>query len=297
MPSFRTLLSGVIPLVLCATSGRAQDGRAQDPWDAVAHVLQTAPIPMEGYVRFALPRGDVPLQMGDVRVAGPLALGGWVGFAGTPGEATMMGDLVVTAEELSRVEAALVGGPVRIEAVHNHLVGERPAMAYVHVHAMGDAAAIARALDAAVRATATVRPVRPGAPGPFGIDTAMANAILGATARGGGAVAQYGFRLVADTVRQHGRVVVPSLALASPVNLQAVSSSRWVASGDFAVTASRVAPLVEALVRHGITITAEHSHLVGEVPAVTYLHFWADGAPRAVAEGLRAALDAARGRD
>jgi hypothetical protein len=165
---------------------------------------------------------------------------------------------------------------------------------YLHVHAMGAAAEIATRLDTVLRKTAIVRPSALAAPLPPAIDTAFANHALGAVGRVNGAVAQYGFMLVRQPVMQHGIAVVPALALATPVSLQALSETRWVASGDFAVSAAAVTPTVKALARGGVLVTAAHSHLVGESPTVTYIHFWTDGTPAAVTTALRAALDAAR---
>jgi hypothetical protein len=87
---------------------------------------------------------------------------------------------------------------------------------------------------------------------------------------------------------------VPALGYGTPINIQAVSATRAVATGDFSVVGSKVAPVFTALTTHGITTTAVHSHLVGEEPRIYYMHFWADGPLTDVLQGLRAALDAAR---
>jgi hypothetical protein len=92
----------------------------------------------------------------------------------------------------------------------------------------------------------------------------------------------------------HGRMVVPALGYGSPVNVQMVSASRAVATGDFAVLGAKVDGVLDALATNGITATAVHSHLIGEVPTIYFIHFWADGPPSGVLRGLRAAIDAGR---
>jgi hypothetical protein len=77
-----------------------------------------------------MPRRDLTVRIGDVTVSPALALGAWAGFSGTP-DATMMGDLVVTAEELKPVLAELTRQRVDVTAIHNHLVGESPTITYV----------------------------------------------------------------------------------------------------------------------------------------------------------------------
>ena len=43
--------------------------------------------------------------------------------------------------------------------------------------------------------------------------------------------------------------------------------------------------------RTGIEVTAVHQHHLGEEPRLFYMHFWANGDPATLADGLRAALD------
>ena len=100
------------------------------------------------------------------------------------------------------------------------------------------------------------------------------------------------FMLVSGDVTLDGRVLNPGMAYGSPVNVQRVSASRAVSTGDFAVTADKLDPLLSTLAAHGIAATAVHSHLIGESPRLSYVHFWADGPLRDVLRGLRAALDA-----
>ena len=101
-------------------------------------------------------------------------------------------------------------------------------------------------------------------------------------------------RIVTDTVTVNGHRLVPGMAYATPINIQQVSPTRFLAAGDFALTAGGVQPVLRALIEEGVTVTAIHSHLVGESPTVTYIHFWADGTPEQVFTALRAALQVAR---
>lgn len=205
-----------------------------------------------------------------------------------------MGDLVVTETELRTVEAAIDSQHLAITGIHDHLVGESPRMTYIHVHAEGPAVELARRLDRVLARTATPRGVAAPASAPVTIDTATVFGTLGIRGTASGSVAQVVVMLVTTPVRLHGETVVPALAAGTPINIQAVSADRFVATGDFAVTGDRVSALVGALVSHGITATAVHNHLIGETPPLSFVHFWADGTPADVLEGLKAALDAVR---
>jgi len=226
-------------------------------------------------------------------VAAALALGTWVGFSGEPTDATMMGDLVLTAAELKPVLAELARREIGVTAVHNHLAGETPQITYVHYHADGPAIALARRLDQVLARTATPRPVAAAVPGPISIDTALVFGTLGRSGRAQGAVAQVSFVLVPGAVTLGGRTLNPPMAYGSPVNVQQVGPDRAVATGDFAVTGDKVSGLLAALAAHGVTATAVHTHLIDETPRLYYIHFWADGPLAAVLQGVKAALDAA----
>lgn len=289
----KKMLKGALYLFLVgAGAGPAFAQQQSAVWDSVGRILGTATANAPGYLRYNLPRRDLTVRIGDVAVAPALALGAWAGFSGEPNDATMMGDLVLTAAELGPVLAELAHQRIVVTAVHNHLVGEQPEIVYVHFVAQGNALDLATRLDRVVARTGTPRPVAAAPPAPPTIDTALVFEALGRHGTARGNVAQVGFVLVPGTVTMSGRTLTPALAYGSPVNIQMVDPSRAVATGDFAVLGSSVGGVLDALSGHGITATAVHSHMIGEAPHLYYIHFWADGPLRDVLRGLRAAVDA-----
>ena len=263
-------------------------------WDSVARVLQTPNVFAGGYHRFNLPRRDITLHLKDATVAPELALGAWAGFSDDPEHAMLMGDLVLTSAELSPVLSELTRRGIAVTAIHNHLVGEDPRLVYVHVHAMGAPLELARRLDAVLALTATPRPVSSPAPVALAIDTTAVFSGLGRSGKARGSVAQVSYVLVPDKVTLAGTTVTPALGYGSPVNIQMLAADRAVATGDFAITGAKVAPLLQALAGHGITATALHTHMIGESPTIYFIHFWADGPLSDVVRGLKAAVDATK---
>ena len=291
----RTLLPIVLLLNALPGFARAQSSLGA-PWDSVGRILKTSCALTGGYYRYGWPRRDITLRVGDVTVAPALALGAWAGFAGEPGGATMMGDLVLAADEVRATLAELANQGIGVTAIHNHIVGD-PQITYVHFHADGEVMDLATRLDRVLAHTRTPRPlppVAPATPQPVTIDTALVFGTLGLRGRAQGNVAQLSTVLVPGQVTMHGRTLTPALAYGTPINIQMVDGSRAVATGDFSIPGEKVASVLSALTAHGITATALHSHLVGEEPKVYYMHFWADGPLPDVLRGLRAALDAAR---
>lgn len=292
MRSRLVVLSITLAALAPIYGARAQASSAA--WDSVAGILQTPGLNSGGYRRFNLPRRDLTLQIGDVTVAPGLALGAWAGFSGEPSDATAMGDLIVTADELPRVLAKLSQERVAVTAIHNHLVGESPRLIFVHFHGQGVATDLAARLDRVVALTGTPRRVPAAGAAALSIDTALVFRALGQSGRAQGRVAQVGLILVPGPVTMDGRILTPALAYGSPVNIQMVDAQRAVATGDFAVTGPQVPQLLTALTTHGITATALHSHLIDESPKIYFIHFWADGPLPQVLAGLRAAIDAVR---
>jgi len=284
-------------LILAALGGFSAEVGAQaggSTWDSVARILGTSHAETGGYHRFAMPRRDLTVRIGDVVVAPGLALGSWAGMSGGAGDVMLMGDLVVTADELRAVLAELAERGITVAAIHNHLVGEEPRIVYVHIQGRGAAVDLARRLAAVVARTGTPLPVASGSSEPPTIDTALVFRTLGARGRAQGSVAQVSFNLIPDSVRLDGRVIPAAMGYGTPINLQQVDGSRAVATGDFALLPRQVDPVLDALAAHGIMATALHSHLVGERPTIYYVHFWADGPIPEVLRGLRSALEAAR---
>ncbi|MBI4421772.1 MAG: DUF1259 domain-containing protein, partial [Gemmatimonadetes bacterium] len=93
------MLAAVFVLQGLPAAGAGQ-GPLGAPWDSVGRILPTSGAATGGYYRYGWPRRDLTLRIGDVTVSPALALGAWAGFAGDPADATMMGDLVLTSDEL-----------------------------------------------------------------------------------------------------------------------------------------------------------------------------------------------------
>jgi hypothetical protein len=284
------LLVGLfLPIATLSAQGNPDAG-----WQPVAEILQSGPTDGGGYVRFNLPRSDLSVRVGDVRLVTGMAMVSWAGFSGTPDSAMAMGDLVLTTSELGPVVKELTTHGVAITAIHNHLEREIPQIVFVHFHAGGSATDIAHRLDGALRLTGTPRPVSAPTPGLLTIDSAAVFEALGRRGRASGALAQVSVLLVSEPVTMHGAPVQPALACNSPINIQQVTPTRAVATGDFAVTEPQLQPLLKALSDGGITPTAVHSHLTGEEPRIYFVHFWGDASLADLLAGLKGALIAAR---
>ena len=91
-------------------------------------------------------------EMHDVKFGGSMGLTTWAGFAGTDEFAVIDGDFAMTQTEVQPVLRALRTANISVVALHNHMVGERPAYYFVHFWGKGEAADLAKGFRAALDA-------------------------------------------------------------------------------------------------------------------------------------------------
>src|SRR5207245_8109426 len=99
-----------------------------------------------GVYRVGFPRTDLKVSLDGVPLRAGFALGGWVAFQPMGGQAMVMGDLVVTQDEVNPVMRKLEEGGIEITALHNHLLRAEPMTLYMHIQGHGDAVKLAAAI-------------------------------------------------------------------------------------------------------------------------------------------------------
>jgi len=273
-------------------AGSPSPSAAALDWGAVDRAMGRPATALDGGVhRYGLPRTDLSVHLGDVALKPAFALGSYLAFVQAGDKAHMMGDLVLTEPEVSKVLGPLRQGGVEVTAIHNHLLGEVPKVMYVHVHGMGDPVAVAGAVKSALGQTGT--PLGPPAAGPApdpGLDTAALDQALGRTGKATGGIYQYNVGR-AERIMVEGTAMPAGMGVATVLNFQATSGGQAAVTGDYALVDREVEPIVDALTSGGIQVTAIHSHSVADEPHLYYLHFFGQGDPAGLARTLRQALD------
>lgn len=264
-----------------------------EAWDAVGDTLGKTGTEMPGGVyRVGLPRSNLHIIVDGVEIKPTLALGGWLAFRDHDGMGTVMGDLVLTGDEVSPVMAKLAERGIEITALHNHLLRAEPATYYMHVVGRGDPVRLTAALHdgLALSRTPFAAPAAAGAPAPLDLDTAMIDRTLGAKGNAVGGVYQVALKR-AETVQDGGREVPVAMGAGEAINFQPTGGGKAAITGDFVLTAREVNPVLRALRGSGIEVTALHNHMLDDEPRLFFMHFWAHDDARKLATGLRAALD------
>ena len=94
-----------------------------------------------------------------------------------------------------------------------------------------------------------------------------------------------------ETITEMGHQLPPSMGVATAINFQPTGGGKAAITGDFVLRGSEVNPVIRALKKNGIDVTALHSHLIDEEPRLYFMHFWANDDAAKLAKGLREALD------
>jgi Domain of Unknown Function (DUF1259) len=271
----------------------AAPAQADTNWNAVGQALgkMGAELP-EGVYRVSLPRSDLKVTVDGVEIRPALALGSWLAFKATDDGAMVMGDLVLTQNEVNPVMQRLAEGGIDITALHNHLLREKPATMYMHINGHGDPVKLAQALHAALALSRTplAAPPSPGPAPAIPLDTAALDKTLGQTGKVNGGVYQYS--IPRAEMIMVDRITIPAtMGTSIAINFQPTHTGKAAITGDFVLIGSEVNPVLQALRAHGIEVTAIHNHMLEDHPRLFYMHFWADDDAGKLATGLKAALD------
>src|SRR5947209_6327831 len=284
------MLMGVV-WALLGTIVMAQAPSASGDWGAVDKALGRTGKPQAGGVyKFGLPRGDMKVTVDGVAIKPTLALGSWLAFTGSGSNAMVMGDLVLSEEEVSPVMLALTQGGLEVTALHNHVLHETPRVMYMHVSGHGDAVKLATTLHDAIALTGTPGQTQGAAQGPLEVDQAQVESALGYKGAVNGGVLQVSVPR-AEKVMEGGMEIPPSMGTATALNFQPTGGGKAAITGDFVLIGSEVNPVVRVLRLNGIQVTAIHSHMLDEEPRLFFMHFWANDDAVKLAKGLRAAVD------
>ena len=289
----------LVCLGIIATCFLCGSSRAQQPsfdWTPIgAAIGKPGTVQPDGVYKIGLPRTDLHVKVGDVELKPALALGSWLAFRKMAAQTMVMGDLVLTENEVAPVMAKLQEAGIEITALHNHVLNESPRVMYMHISAHGDALKLAQSINAALQLSRTPLTVAASAqPEQLNLDTKQLDQILGRTGKVNGGVYQFAIpraEKIVENMNNESEPIPSSMGLATAINFQSTGSGRAAVTGDFVLIASEVNLVIAALRASGITVTALHSHMLNDSPHLFFMHFWANDDSLKLARGLRNALD------
>ena len=283
----------ILTMLVFASAATAQQMPAD--YDGVLKTLNKQGDYKDNVLKVNIPRNDLKVVVDGVATPTPFGFGGWVAFTkGTGGMDVMMGDLVLTEDEVNPVMSALLTNGLDVTALHNHFFFDTPRIYYMHVHGHGTAADLATKVKPAIDLI--------GAKAPAGASTANGRAITGtldsaALARIVGYPGEQNGQVYKITI---GRPDIPLKEMGASINAR-MGLNTWAAfygsdsdaviAGDIAMLDREVTPVLKSLRSSGIDVVAIHHHMTGTNPTVIFLHYWGKGPAQKLATAFRTAIE------
>jgi hypothetical protein len=274
-----------------AADGSGLDTRRIEQLTGVTGKLNTK----EGVFKVSYPRTDLHPVAGGIHLTPPLGLTAWAAFTRAGAHTAVMGDMVMTEDQVNAVMSVALDNGLEVTALHNHFSYENPRIMFMHIGGMGDEAKLAAAVGkvfAAIKATSGKGQV-PTAdidPAKTTLNPNKIQVVIGVP----GELAKGVYKV---TIGRSTQMMGHKMGNAMGVNTWAAfagSDEQAVVDGDFAMHEDELQGVLKALRRHNINIVAIHNHMTGESPRIMFLHYWGVGRATDLARGVRAALDATR---
>ncbi|HWJ41609.1 MAG TPA: DUF1259 domain-containing protein [Candidatus Limnocylindrales bacterium] len=247
----------------------------------------------EGVFKVSVPRKDLSVIVAGVKMSPPMGLTSWAAFKRSGKDDMVMGDLVMTEDQVSPVMSAALANGLEVTALHNHFIWDSPKIMFMHIGGMGDESALATAVGkvfATIKETSGGKDEKPNAqidPAGSSLDPAKLDAALGLKGQYKDGVYKFA---VGRTTRMHDVEIGNQMGV-NTWGAFAGSDDKAIVDGDFAMRESELQNVLKTLRAAGINVVAIHQHMVGEEPRIMFLHYWGVAPAGDLAKGLRAALD------
>ena len=285
-------------MLLCGLLGIGTIAQAQDvpaDYQQVLTYLGRTGDYKANVLKVNIPRNDLTVTVAGVKTPTPFGFGGWIALTKGQGMDVMMGDLVLTQEQVNPVMSALLENGLEVTALHNHFFWEEPRVFYMHVHGHGAPMDLARKVKPALDLIGRGAPAAAAAPSPAtsttpSLDDARLAQITGHAGERTGAV--YKITVGRDDLKiaEMGAVINARMGLNTWAAFVGTDSDAAIA-GDVAMLANEVTPVLKALRQNGLQVVAIHHHMTETSPSIFFLHYWGTGSAAKLAAGFRAALD------
>src|SRR5438270_3046967 len=246
----------------------------------------------EGVFKVEMPRSDLAVTTAGTKMIPPLGLTAWAAFTKAGAHTVVMGDMVLTEDQVNPAMSAALDNGLQVTALHNHFFWEQPRVMFMHIGGMGDEAKLAAGV-AKVFETMKQKFDMPSAavdPASTTLDPKKIEAALGRK----GELNKGVYKV---TIGREVKMAGHTMGNTMGVNTWAAfagSDDQAIVDGDFAMLEGEMQGVLKALRHAGINIVAIHQHMTGETPRMLFLHYWGIGRTEDLARGLKDALGQTR---
>ena len=246
----------------------------------------------ENVFKVSFPRSDIEAIAAGAKLTPPMGLTAWAAFKMMDDHTMMMGDMVMTEDQVNPVMSVALDNGLEVTALHNHFFWDSPKVMFMHIGGTGSSemlAAAAGKVFTKIKETSGGKGEKPYFeidPSKTTLDPKKIEDILGLK----GELKDGVYKLVVGRTTSMGG---HEMGNAMGVNTWAAfigSDEKALVDGDFAMLESEVQPVLKTLRSNGINIVAIHNHMTMENPRIIFLHYWGIGSTVDLANGLAAAL-------
>jgi hypothetical protein len=248
----------------------------------------------KGEYKITVPQNDLQVVVDNFKIIPAMGLSSWAAFTPSLNGAMVMGDIILTENDLKPVQQEVIRQGLAITAIHNHFVRNHPNVMYMHIGGSGPTDQMAQKVKAVFDAVKTSRGHDPAAGTSDSVVTTIntneLDGIIGAKGEWSKGVYKYTIGRPDVILKEHGVLVSTYLGFNTWAAWQGTPDHAAVC-GDFTMLEDEVAPVIKTLVQNGIEVVAVHNHMVHEQPRIVFLHYWGVGQASKLAQGLKAALN------
>jgi hypothetical protein len=91
----------------------------------------------EGVFKVSAPRKDLSVTIAGVKMTPPMGLTSWAVFERAGEDDMVMGDMVMTEDQVSPVMSAALDNGLQVTALHNHFIWDSPRIMFMHIGGRG----------------------------------------------------------------------------------------------------------------------------------------------------------------
>jgi hypothetical protein len=243
--------------------------------------------------KVSYPRSDLHVKAAGVTLNPAMGLTAWAAFQKMGSHVMVMGDIVMTEEQVNPVMSVALENGLEVTALHNHFLGDTPKIMFMHIGGMGDTAKLGAAVGAVfakLKETSNGKAKFPEAnidPVNSALNSKKLDEVFGKTGDLKDGVYKFTF---GKKTKMKGVEIGSDIG----VNTWAAftgSDTSAVVDGDFAMLESELQGVLKTLRKADIQIVAIHNHMTEESPRIIFLHFWGLGVPETLARGIKSALE------
>lgn len=243
--------------------------------------------------RINAPRDDLKINANGVQITPAMGLTSWVVFKKVDKQTLMLGELVLTPDQVNPVLDVALNHGIHVTSLHNNYMWENPQVVFMHIESTGKEehlADIAGKLLATIKSTSDGKgdlPLAMISPTNTTLDPARLNTILGVK----GILKDGVYKVIIGKTAETDDYPIGSSMGLNTWAAFVGSNAEAVVNGDIVTAQSDLQKVLISLHKAGIYVVGIQDQAADSEPKFVSVHFWGVGNTKNLAKGIRTTLD------